>query len=197
MTRQPTLATERLLLRPMTLTDAPEVQRLAGDYDVAANALDIPYPYPDGVAGSWIAGHEEGFVFGEMVVFAVTPADDDLLIGAIGLMNIDRRHRRGELGYWIGKPYWNRGYATEAAGAIIAYGFGGLGLNRIYAMYFTRNPASARVMQKCGMAYEGCLRRHVQKWGFFEDIGIYGIVKEEYLAGSAGRDHRSRWTKTA
>ncbi len=197
MIQQPTLATERLFLRPMTLADAPEVQRLAGDYDVAANALDIPHPYPDGVAGSWIVGHEEGFLLGELAVFAITRADEHTFIGAIGLMQIDRRHRRGELGYWIGKPYWNRGYATEAAGAVIAYGFGGLSLNRIYAMYFTRNPASARVMQKCGMVYEGCLRQHVQKWGVFEDIGIYGLVREAYLARITGPDHRSRRTKTA
>ncbi len=197
MNHQPTLATQRLVLRPMMLADAPDVQRLAGEYEIAANALDIPHPYPRGAAEAWIAGHEEGFLLGEMAVFAVVRADENELLGAIGLMHIDRGHQRGELGYWIGKPYWNLGYATEAASAIIAYGFGGLGLNRIYASHFTRNPASGRVLQKCGMAYEGCLRQHVKKWGVFEDVAIYGLVREGYLTRSNGTGHLPLRTKTA
>ncbi|MDN7024852.1 GNAT family N-acetyltransferase [Methanoculleus sp. FWC-SCC1] len=194
MNVQPTLATARLLLRPMTFADAPEVQRLAGEYAIAANALDIPYPYPPGAAEAWIAGHEEGFLLGEIAVFGVVLAGEDRLIGAIGLMHIDRRHQRGELGYWIGKPYWNRGYATEAASAIIAYGFAGLGLNRIYATHFIRNPASGRVLEKCGLVCEGRLRQHVKKWEVFEDVAIYGIVREDYRARGGAPDQRFRRT---
>ena len=99
-------------------------------------------------------------------------------------MALDQQHARAEMGYWIGKPYWNNGYCTEAAEAVLRYGFTELGLNRIYAHHFGRNPASGRVMEKIGMVYEGCLRQHVQRWGVFEDLKIYAILKSEYESQS-------------
>ena len=94
-------------------------------------------------------------------------------------------HANAEMGYWIGKPYWNRGYGTEAAGGVLRYAFEQLGLNRVYAAHFRRNPASGRIMQKIGMTYEGCLRQHIKKWDTFEDMEYYGILRSEYLAGPA------------
>jgi [ribosomal protein S5]-alanine N-acetyltransferase len=178
--KQSTLHTPRLTLRPFTLEDAPDVQRLAGDYDVASTALLIPHPYEDGLAGEWIGTHRTGFESGELAVFAVVHGTGEHLIGAVGL-GIEREHDRAELGYWIGKPYWNRGYATEAVGAIIPYGFRTFRLNRIRGSHFTRNPASGRVMQKAGMLYEGRLRQHVKKWGRYEDLMVYGVLREDLL----------------
>ena len=88
----------------------------------------------------------------------------------------------GELGYWLGVPFWNQGYCTEAALAVVQYGFEVLRLHRIYASHMIRNPASGRIMQKIGMTYEGCQRQHVQKWGVFEDLATYGILQSEYVA---------------
>jgi RimJ/RimL family protein N-acetyltransferase len=76
-------------------------------------------------------------------------------------------------------PYWGRGYATEAALAVIAFGFEELGLNRIYAQHMASNPASGRVMQKAGMRHEGTLRQHVTKFGIVDDIAIYGILASD------------------
>ena len=101
------------------------------------------------------------------------------LVGAIGL-GIDRRFKLAELGYWIGKPFWNRGYATEAAVAIIRYGFTSLELNRIASRHFTRNPASGRVMQKAGMQHEGTARQSMIKWGKYEDLQLYAILREDW-----------------
>ncbi len=183
MCTQPALHTERLVLRPFTLADAPDVQRLAGDRDVAATVGDIPHPYEDGLAEQWIAGHEEQFRKGDEVVFAITKNDDGHLIGAIGLhLKPGKAAFWAELGYWIGKPWWNRGYATEAAGAVLEYGFETLGLNRIQASHFGNNPASGRVMQKIGMTFEGCRRQYHHKWGSFEDSMDYGILKAQYEA---------------
>ena len=78
----------------------------------------------------------------------------------------------------LGRPFWGRGYATEAARAVIEYGFSVLNLHRIYAMHFSRNPASGRVMEKCGMVHEGRFREHVRKWGVFEDVDLRGILRE-------------------
>lgn len=181
MTQMPIIETERLVLRPFSLADAPAIQRLAGERDIASTTLTIPHPYPDGAAEQWIGKHQEAFSRGEALDLAVTRRLDGALVGAVGL-RIEAEHAHAEMGYWIGKPYWGRGYCTEAAGAVVRYGFEALGLNRIYACHFRRNPASGRVMQKIGMAYEGCRRGHLRKWGQFEDLATYGILKEEYEA---------------
>jgi RimJ/RimL family protein N-acetyltransferase len=183
MTEHPTLETERLILRPFTLADAPEVQRLAGDRDIASTTMNIPYPYEDGMAEQWIAAYQERFDRDEQVRFAITHRKHGYLIGAIDLM-INRGFDRAEIGYWIGKPYWNQGYCTEAARAVLKYGFEVSGLNRIYATHFIRNPASGQVMQKTGMKYEGTMKEAIKKWGGFEDVVCYAILKSEYNASS-------------
>jgi RimJ/RimL family protein N-acetyltransferase len=184
MTDLPQIETDRLLLRPFRLEDARRVQQLAGDRSVAATTLNIPYPYEDGVAENWIRSHPENFAKRESATFAVTlksEADDIALMGAIGL-TLAMPHARGEMGYWIGKPYWGRGYCTEAARAVLDFGFVELGLQRIFARHMDSNPASGRIMEKIGMQYEGCLRQHVNKWGQSVNINLYGILRSEYLA---------------
>jgi [ribosomal protein S5]-alanine N-acetyltransferase len=114
-----------------------------------------------------------------VATFGVVLAETGELVGAVGI-RFTPANNRAELGYWIGKPYWGRGYCSEAARAVLAYGFDERGLNRIYAHHMTRNPASGRVMQKAGMQREGILRRHFLKWGVFEDVEIYGILREEW-----------------
>jgi len=181
MSQQPTINTKRLRLKPHTGDDAPELQRLIGDRDIASTTTNIPHPYEDGMAEQWIQRRRERFKMGESVQFAIVHREQDFLIGGIGLV-IDKQNERAELGYWIGEPYWNQGFCTEAGRAILRYGFEILGLNRIHARCMTRNPASGRVMQKIGMKYEGCLRQDVKKWGKFEDMEIYGVLKDEYAA---------------
>jgi RimJ/RimL family protein N-acetyltransferase len=176
MPEQPTLSTDRLVLRPFRVEDAPEVQRLAGDRAIAATTLRIPHPYPDGAAEAWIAKLTPAFESGESAMFAITRVADGFFLGAIGL-EITRSHDRAELGYWIGKPYWGNGYCTEAARAVVRYAFEDLGLNRITAAYFANNSASGRVMQNIGMNYEGHRVQEIKKWGKFEDLILYGLVR--------------------
>jgi RimJ/RimL family protein N-acetyltransferase len=101
------------------------------------------------------------------------------LLGSISL-HISQQDARAEVGWWIGVPYWNRGYCTEAARALLGYGFETLDLNRIQGRHLARNPASGRVMIKIGMRYEGTMRQAVCKWGVFEDVVLYAILKSEY-----------------
>lgn len=176
---QPTLQTQRLILRPFTLADAPDVQRLAGDREIAATTLLIPHPYEDGMAEEWIKTHPTGFQEGTGICFAIALRETEELCGAIGL-RIHKINRNAELGYWVGKPYWGRGYCTEAARAIVQYGFEVLGLHRIYSSHFSNNLASGRVMQKIGMSHEGCLRQDTWKWGKFEDVELYAILKSDW-----------------
>ncbi len=179
MDRRPTLLTQRLVLRPFTPEDAPHVQRLAGAREVAATTLNIPHPYPDGAAEAWILRQAEAGEQGREAVFAVVKRVGGVLMGAIGL-RIDLEHARAELGYWIGVPHWGQGYCTEAAEAVVRYGFEELDLHRIHASHFARNPASGRVMRKIGMTFEGSLRGHVRKWGEFEDLEKYAILADEW-----------------
>lgn len=176
---QPTLTTERLILRPFALTDAPIVQQLANDRTIAETTMTIPHPYEDGMAEQWIRTHPEKFATQKSVTFAMIIREDTMLCGAIGLA-LTLEHSRAELGYWVGLPYWGQGYCTEAAQAVITYGFTVLDLNRIYAMHFMRNPASGRVMQKIGMSYEGCMRQHSRKWNHFEDLACYGLIRSDW-----------------
>ena len=92
------------------------------------------------------------------------------------------------MGYWVGAPYWGRGYCTEAARAILRYGFEELGLHRIHAQHFARNPASGRVMQKIGMVYEGRQHEHVRKWDRFEDSDLYGILASDWVAQAEAQE---------
>ena len=170
----PTLITERLTLRPFALNDVSAVQRLAGDHQVASTTLTIPHPYEDGAAEEWIGGHASQWAAHEFLALAATTAEDGL-VGAISL-DLSLPHRRAELGYWIGVPFWNRGYATEASRALVEYGFAELDLNRIEAQYLIRNPASGRVLEKLGMMYEGVRRQHIVKWGVPEDIGLCSLL---------------------
>ena len=179
MIEQTMLETERLRLRKFEISDAEEVQRLAGDRDVAATTLSIPHPYPDGAAEKWIESHAEALASGANVVYAIVSRSRDQLIGTINLA-ICEEHQRAEMGYWIGKPFWGQGYCTEAAKALLRFGFESLGLHRIYAHYMSMNPASGRVMEKMGMTYEGRLRLHIEKGGKHYDVIAYGILRSEF-----------------
>lgn len=179
MIPQPILETERLKLRPFSLEDAKQVQILAGDKQVASTTLNIPHPYENGIAEKWISTHDETYNEGKGVVFAITMMKSGELVGAISLMNMVEGHQ-AELGYWVGVPYWNNGYCTEAGKAVLRYGFKDRGLNRIHASYLTRNPASSRVMEKLGMISEGIRKEHVLKWGVFEDLGLMGILRVDW-----------------
>jgi RimJ/RimL family protein N-acetyltransferase len=181
VSEQPVLATQRLVLRPFALDDALAVQVLAGAREVAETTLHIPHPYPAGAAEQWIATHPVTLDAGTGVTYAITDADTGVVIGAVGL-TITPAHAHAELGYWLGVPYWNRGYCTEAATALVDFAFTRLGLHRVQAHYLTRNPASGRVMQKLGMRSEGVSRQAVRKNDRFEDLEMYAILADEWIA---------------
>ncbi len=172
---QAVLETPRLSLRPFTLADAPDVQRLAGASEVADTMLNVPHPYENGMAEQWIGGQAELFKAGSNVAYAITLRDGGTLLGAISL-GVTAQHRRAEMGYWLGVPFWNQGYMTEAAEALVGYGFHARGLHKITASHFARNLASGRVMEKIGMRREGLLREHVRKGDGWEDLVLYGLL---------------------
>jgi ribosomal-protein-alanine N-acetyltransferase len=176
---QPTLGSERLVLRPFEAADGPMVRALAGREEVAATTLLIPHPYPQGAAEAWIGTHAAQYERGDGATFAITLREDGRLVGAIGL-TISAGHNQAELGYWIGVEDWGRGYATEAGRRLLAFGFDDLELDRIHAHHFSDNPASGRVLRKIGMSFEGMLRKHIRKWGRRRDLPMYAVLRDEF-----------------
>lgn len=163
-------------LRPFGLGDAPRVQLLAGEREVAEMTALIPYPYPDGAAETWITGQAREQAAGREYTYAVTSSDDGTLVGAIGLRPVAAEH--GNLGYWIGRPYWGRGYATAAARAVIALAFGLLDVDALTAPHLARNPASGRVMEKSGMSLLGTERRNHR--GAEEEFCVRCITRDDW-----------------
>jgi ribosomal-protein-alanine N-acetyltransferase len=180
MPEMPRLLTERLTLRPFVLSDGPDVEQLAGARLVADTTLTIPHPYPVGGGATWIATHVEAWNRGAGLALAVcTREGSQALMGAISL-HVAQAHRHGEIGYWIGADAWGKGYATEAARALVSYAFEQLELHRVQGRHFTRNAASGRVMQKLGMQREGIHRDAYLRWGRFEDVAVYAVLTPDW-----------------
>ncbi len=179
MLSQPVLETARLRLCPFAPTDATQIRVLAGERRIADMTLNIPHPYPAGVAEEWIDNHSRALETSQAIHYAVIRKKDGVLVGAVALLNIDRAAARAEIGYWIGMPLWNRGFATKAATSLVAFGFEHLQLHRVHAHCFPRSKASGRVLSKLEMRTEGCLREHVSNGGEHEDMLQYGILRTD------------------
>ena len=175
----PKLEVGRLILRPLGPGDAAEIQRRIDHVDIARNTISIPHPYTLADAEHWLTTHEEKR---HEVAFGITLRDSGAIAGVVGIV-LKREDDRGEIGYWIAREFQGQGIASEAVAAAIDYGFEALGLNRIEAAHFSRNPASGRVMQKCGMRHEGRLRQLHKKWGEYVDCELYAILRSEWEGG--------------
>jgi RimJ/RimL family protein N-acetyltransferase len=147
------IQTERLLLRVPKLADAGRLSLLAGDYDVARMTGTVPHPFSERQAAEWVREVEAGE---EGVVFAVIRGE--ALIGCVGYRPQDAAH--AELGYWLGKPFWGKGYATEAVAALIRYAFEIDDFDYLTAGHFDDNSVSARVLAKLGFVRQTEEMRH-------------------------------------
>lgn len=171
----PRLETERLILDKITVEDIPQIVLYLQDKVFSDYTSNIPYPYRKEDAEFWLKLSTESFQNRKGITFAIREKKGKLL-GAIGLH--DEGSDKAELGYWIGTPNWNKGYVTEAAKAVIDYGFNQLNFNKIFATYFPHNPASGKVLGKIGMKKEAVLKQHLKKDGKYYDIPMYSIFKE-------------------
>jgi ribosomal-protein-alanine N-acetyltransferase len=177
---QPTLQTERLVLRPFVPADAVRLSELAGKHRIADTTVSIPHPYSPSQAMEDIHKYTEEFTLGTGAYFAIALREaPQELIGGILIKTIERPHEQGELGYWIDEAYTGRGYVTEAARSILDYGFNMENLNRICAYHMVRNRASGGVLARLGMKQEGCLRQMIKKWDVFEDVLVWSILRDD------------------
>jgi [ribosomal protein S5]-alanine N-acetyltransferase len=175
----PALETERLLLRRLEMSDAPRLYELFGNYEVLRMITGVPYPYSEDHARDFIGRTQQNMDAETNFAFAMVSKSEQTLIGCVEL-GVTHQFRRGDLGYWVGVPYWGQGYMTEAVRRIMRFGFEDFNLNRIYSCHFAHNPASGRVMQKLGMTYEATFRQYVVKFDEYVDMVYYGILKSEW-----------------
>jgi RimJ/RimL family protein N-acetyltransferase len=150
------------LLAPLAPEHAAALQPLLEDAAIAATT-PFPHPYPPNGAEAYVAEAMALRTAGTKYVFAVL-APDGAPVGMSLLKDVDQGHRTGELGYWIGRPWWGRGLATAAAGATLGFGFSALGLERIQAVCLAENPASLRVLAKLGFEEVERFEERLQKW---------------------------------
>ena len=178
----PVLTTERLILsRPVEGDMQHIIHYLDSDKVYSENTANIPYPYKEVDAEFLI--HEvvdKGFENETDFVFAIRNKENGLIMGLIGIHHWDKANQKAEIGYWLGKEFWNKGYVTEAMAEVLAFGFEVLNLNKMFANFFPHNPASGRVMEKSGMKQEAVLRQEIYKNGKFLDFVRYSILKEDF-----------------
>jgi ribosomal-protein-alanine N-acetyltransferase len=149
------------------------------DPEIYRRTLAIPFPYTEADADWWI-DHREQNARDPEAHFAIREPGGQL-IGAVGVVaDLPPGAHCAEIGYWLAKPYRNRGVMTRVLRTYAGYAFAELGLRRLWASPFDGNAASARVLEKAGFQREGCLREHCRKDGQYLDALVYGLLASEF-----------------
>jgi ribosomal-protein-alanine N-acetyltransferase len=175
------ITTFPVVLRPFGPADAPRVQELCGDRALAQMTALVPHPYPPGAAEAWIGTHADERAAGAAYNYAITRQEDGLVVGAIVIGA--RAATTDSLGYWVGRPYWGNGYATAAARALVALAFSHLDFDVVSAAHLAANPASGRVLEKCGMTL---VRRETRphRGSAGEEFLVWAVTRDAWEAAS-------------
>ncbi len=177
-TRLPRLETPRLILRPFLMRDARDVFEYSSDEEVARFVLWDPHKSLSDSRAA-IRGIRRLYRQGRPGSWAIELSQEHRVIGSIGYMWLSPENRSAEVGYSLSRTYWNRGLMTEALGRVLKSAFEDLKLHRVEAQYDIRNPASGRVMEKCGMVKEGVLRERILNKREFVSVGLCSILNPE------------------
>jgi RimJ/RimL family protein N-acetyltransferase len=169
---------KRINLRTPEIKDAYSIKEYAKDKSISKYTVHIPYPYKIEDALSFIKKNKEKLKKKEEYSLGIEINNE--IVGMVSLFNINYKNKNAELGYWIGKPFRGKGYATEAAKLIIDFGFKKLGFIRIFAKLNHENAESAKVLERLGFKYEGRLRKHRFQNGRYCDELRYGLLEEEF-----------------
>jgi RimJ/RimL family protein N-acetyltransferase len=172
------VVSEQVHLSEFQASDKNALVSHLNDRDIYDRTLRIPFPYTDADAEEWLAlvakiTQQQG----RPVHFALRSTDDSL-IGGCGFdgFQVGESHR-AEVGYWLARPYWGRGIMTAVVQRLCRHAFDEFGLVKITAHVFSHNPASARVLAKCGFEEEGFLRKHFLKDSQFVDARLFALLK--------------------
>ena len=179
----PTLETERLWLRPMRMSDSSDMYEYARRRDVTEYLLWSPHP-SEQYTRDYLRYIEKRYAIGEFYDWAVVEKASGRMIGTCGFTRFDFPHNGGEIGYVLNPSVHGKGYATEAAGRVLRFGFENLSLHRIEAKFMEGNASSLRVMEKLGMRLEGYRRDGMLVKGRYRTIGVCAILAGEWADGS-------------
>lgn len=173
----PELNTRRLKLRKIRVEDVEALVKYANNKKISDRVINIPHPYREPNAVFRISYVHQGFVAGTRYVFAIALKESDEFIGEISL-HLGEDKNSAQLGYWVGEPFWNKGIATEAAEAVLKFGFQRLSLDSVYATCHIENPASEQILLKNG----------VKKRNVNGNVALYMLTKEEYEQQNTGKN---------
>lgn len=180
------LTTQRLILRPVTPGDLSRIVELAGDAAVAEMTGAIPHPLTAADVGVWFASSQA-----DGHTFAITRQDDREFLGVVSLTLVKESGRPPYLGYWIGRPYWGQGYATEAVRRVLRFGFGEMKLSEIEAGVFPGNDASTKVLTKTGFRETGHAMRPAPARGGDREVALFVATRASFaqavLSQAVGR----------
>ena len=176
--RLPTLETRDLLLRPMEMRDARDVYAWSSDPEVARYVLWEPHRNLSDTRG-YLRWMRWQYRHGSPASWGIVLRSSGQVIGTIGFMWVSVENHTAEVGYSLGREHWNRGYMTQALAAVIQSAFPALALRRIEAQRDARNPASGRVLEKCGFEQEGVLRSRLFNKGEQIDLVMYSILRAQ------------------
>ncbi len=182
----PTLRTPHLVLRQARMTDAEDLFEYSRDPQVARHVLWEAHTSIHQTR-AYLRYLIKQYRSGSPSSFVIEHAQTGKAIGTIGLMWLQQENRAAELGYSLSREYWNQGLMTEALAAVIGFCFERLNLNRLEAQHESDNPASGRVMAKCGMRYEGTLRQRLYNKGRYVDVALYAILRSDPRPGRERR----------
>ena len=175
------ILTERLRIRRMSRRDRSDMYEYARLPEVSEYLLWRPHASEDSTK-RYLDYVTSLYRSGDFFDFAIEYRQNGKMIGTCGFAAIDKNNDCAEVGYVLSPEYWGKGIATEALTAMLRFGFCDLGVNRIEARYMTENTASRRVMEKCGMIYEGTYRKKLLVKGQFRDTGVCALLSEDYFA---------------
>jgi ribosomal-protein-alanine N-acetyltransferase len=178
----PTITTERLVLRKMLPKDAEDMYEYAQEPLVTNFLLWEPHVSIK-FTQSYLKFIQTQYAAASFFDWAVTLADSGKMIGTCGFASIDTDNDAGEIGYVINPEYWGKGYATEALSRMLSFGFGVLGMHRIYVRIMSGNLASERVAKKCGMRHEATFYSSLMVKGEYRTIKYYAILRDEFYGG--------------
>ena len=174
-----TIETKRLLLRKFMVEDAEAMfQNWASDKEVTKFLTWPAYTSLDTaihILNEWTTSYEKP----DFYQWAIVPKNLNEPIGSISVVSINEKTQMAEIGYCIGRPWWNRGITSEALSAVINFMFDQVGANRVQAKHDVNNPHSGLVMKKCGMKYEGTLRSAAVNNQGVCDVSIYALLKSD------------------
>lgn len=174
------IETDRLILRRFVESDADDMFNNWANDDDVTRYLTWPTHKDIDVSKIVISDWVEGYKNDEFYQWAIMLKENEKVIGSISVVELSNTNEHCDIGYCIGKAYWNKGMTTEALKAIILFLFNEIGFERVQALHYTENVASGEVMKKAGMTYEGRRRKfHKNLDGVFVDCDAYAILKED------------------